>query len=590
MPGRLRRNSRSACRGVRSSPAQRRLLSSAALWLPCLSAFGVETGWLEPGNLDAVAGFSLPLLVTVIALSTFVSEDLTCIAAGLLVSSGAIAAVPAILACFAGIFVGDGLLYLTGRYLGRPAVRRAPLKWLVTEADLDRSSEWFTHNGPTVIFTSRFLPGTRLPTYVAAGLLRMNVWRFSLYFLLAAAVWTPILVGLSIVLGHTFLTIFEVYQQVALWTLAGLALAIWLIVEWVVPAFTYRGRRFLVSRWRRWTRWEFWPPWLFYPPVVAYVLCLGLRHRCLTLFTCCNPSIEAGGFIGESKSDILDHLHIDPAFVARFKRIPGGPTPTERTAQVLKFMHDHAMSYPLVLKPDAGQRGAGVAFVQSDEDVEIYMKDMPADVIAQAYAVGEEFGVFYYRCPDEDTGRLFSITAKRMISVVGDGVKTLESLILGDDRAVCQAAIHLRKHSGHLFDVPRAGERIPLVELGTHCRGATFYDGCTHATPGLLARIDEISKGDPGFFFGRYDIRTSSVEEMEAGRGFQIVEVNGVTSEATHIYDPSNSLWTAYRVLMRQWAVAFEIGRRNRGRGVEPVGMGALIRLVRDYREGHRVP
>ena len=69
-----------------------------------------------------------------------------------------------------------------------------------------------------------------------------------------------------------------------------------------------RWRRNLVGRVRRWSRWEFWPPYLFYPPVIAYIVYLGIKFRSWTLFTAANPAIPAGGFVGESKHQILDNL------------------------------------------------------------------------------------------------------------------------------------------------------------------------------------------------------------------------------------------------------------------------------------------
>ena len=42
-----------------------------------------------------------------------------------------------------------------------------------------------------------------------------------------------------------------------------------------------------------------------------------------------------------------------------------------------------------------------------------------------------------------------------------------------------------------------------------------------------------------------YDLRYASAQDLLEGRGFQIVEVNGVSSEATSIYDPKNSLRSA---------------------------------------------
>ena len=44
------------------------------------------------------------------------------------------------------------------------------------------------------------------------------------------------------------------------------------------------------------------------------------------------------------------------------------------------------------------------------------------------------------------------------------------------------------------------------------------------------------------------------------------------------------SLFNAYRVLVEQWRIAFEIGQRNRERGARPSSVAELIRMVRDYR------
>jgi len=69
-----------------------------------------------------------------------------------------------------------------------------------------------------------------------------------------------------------------------------------------------------------------------------------------------------------------------------------------------------------------------------------------------------------------------------------------------------------------------------------------------------------------------------------AGRYIKVIELNGVTSEATHIYDPKMSLIDAYRVLFEQWRIAFEIGDRNRARGVRPIVIRELVRAVCDFR------
>jgi hypothetical protein len=138
--------------------------------------------------------------------------------------------------------------------------------------------------------------------------------------------------------------------------------------------------------------------------------------------------------------------------------------------------------------------------------------------------------------------------------------------------------------------VPTAGQSVQLVEIGTHCRGSIFLDGIDTLTPALEEVIDRIAQGFDGFFFGRFDIRVPSRQDFMAGRNMKIVELNGVTSEATHIYDPKLSLFDAYRVLFEQWRIAFEIGDFNRARGMRPTSVTDLFNLTREYRrlaQGH---
>ena len=104
---------------------------------------------------------------------------------------------PGVSACVAGIFFGDLLLYFAGRLLGRPIVRWKPLR-RSSEQKLDLASKWLAERGASVVILSRFTPGLRLPTYVAAGLLKTRFWTFASYFLLAAVLWTPLLVGAAV--------------------------------------------------------------------------------------------------------------------------------------------------------------------------------------------------------------------------------------------------------------------------------------------------------------------------------------------------------------------------------------------------------
>lgn len=345
-----------------------------------------------------------------------------------------------------------------------------------------------------------------------------------------------------------------------------------------------RASRNFFGRLKRWSRWEFWPPYLFYPPVVAYIAYLGIRFRHWTLFTAANPAIPAGGFVGESKHQILNHLKNAAPWLP-FSRLLAGGAPTRRLAEAKELMQQQGLQFPVVLKPDAGQRGAGVAIVRSLEQLNEYLTNSSFPVILQEYAPGEEYGVFYYRYPGDAHGRVFSVTEKRMPLLVGDGKRTLGELILADERAVCMADFYLRRNSERVQEIPAMGERVQLVEIGTHCRGAIFLDGGGTITPELEEVIDQIARSIDGFYFGRFDIRVPSRQDFMAGHNIKIVELNGVTSEATHIYDPKMSLADAYRVLFEQWRIAFEIGHLNRERGFPVTSARELLRAVHEYCE-----
>jgi hypothetical protein len=338
----------------------------------------------------------------------------------------------------------------------------------------------------------------------------------------------------------------------------------------------------MYSSWVRLARWEFWPPWAAYPPVAGYVIGLALRHRSLTVFTAANPSIPAGGFVGESKIDILRRL--GPASVARsvfLERTLPAETKIER---VEAFLSTLDRQWPIVVKPDQGQRGSGVLVARTRESLHARLAQTPADTIVQEYVPGVEFGVFYVRRPGDARGRILSITEKRLPSVMGDGRSTIEELILKDADTIGMARFHLRQHADRLPEVPAAMEVVSLGDCGSHCRGARFYDAGTLLTPALERAIDDIASRCAGFYFGRFDLRVPSRDALTRGEGITILELNGVTSEVTHIYDPGVSLIEAYRALFAQWRLAFEIGEANAARGARVWSLAELAGLVAEWR------
>lgn len=330
---------------------------------------------------------------------------------------------------------------------------------------------------------------------------------------------------------------------------------------------------------------EFWPMWAFYPPVMAYAAWQMLRHRGLLLPTVANPSFPGGGFVGESKADILamavEHI---PEWVAPFVRIerPADAGPTDLAAETdaaLRALADAGLALPVVAKPDLGCRGAGVRLVRTRVDLAAYLDAFPrgATLLLQTLVPHEgEAGVFYVREPGQARGRIVSLTLKYFPHVTGDGRRTLRELIEADPRAGRLPHLYLHRHAARLDEVPPAGRSVRLAFAGSHSRGAIFRDGTALVTPAMEARFDALAQALPEFHFGRFDVRFARFDEVQQGRGFTIVEVNGAGAESTHIWDRRTSLPRAWRDLMRQYRWLFEIGAANRRRGFRPLSLRAF--------------
>jgi hypothetical protein len=333
----------------------------------------------------------------------------------------------------------------------------------------------------------------------------------------------------------------------------------------------------------RWTRWEFWPVWLFYIPVGANYLRLALKYRGFTLPTAANPGIFSGGFVGESKIVTLRDLHATSLEFTAEAYLVEGVTPIERLAAIEQLRARRRLDFPIILKPDVGQRGVGVKLIRSQEQAAAYLQQTTAPLVVQRYAPGpHEIGVFYYRLPNEERGRIFAITEKIFPTITGDGQHAIEELVWEDDRARFVAETYLQRLAERRSEILHSGETMKLVEAGNHAQGCIFRDGAHLWSEELERRIDEISRRLDGFFIGRYDIRYASHEDLRAGHNFQIIELNGAASEATSIYDSRNSLFAAYRTLFHQWELVFKIGAANRQRGYRPTAPALLWRKWRE--------
>jgi membrane protein DedA with SNARE-associated domain len=514
-------------------------------------------------------------------LATFVLEDVAAVGAGLLLATGGISWPAAFAACFLGIWMGDAGLYALARYAGRGWFERSSLRRFAVEvADSER---WFAHRGTPILIFSRLVPGARLPTYLAAGFLRVPLSRFLLVTGIASCVWTLAILFLAQTFGERLTTWLGTYKHAGL-LLLGAGVALFVTLQLLRRALVNFNFRRLLTRLDRWRHWEFWPAWMFYPPVGIYCAWLALKYRGLSVPTAANPGIFSGGMVGESKMATLDELLLtNPEFTAEAALIVGD-TLAERLHSLDEIRTRLGMDFPLILKPDVGQRGVGIKLIRSVPQAEAYLRQTSAPLVAQRYAPGpHEAGIFYYRFPHESRGHIFAITEKLFPILTGDGRSTVMDLVWRDSRARFMADKYLQRFSERQREVLAAGEELKLVEAGNHAQGCIFRDGMHLCTPALTERIDAISRELKGFFIGRYDIRYRSEEDLRAGKCFKIIELNGAASEATSIYDARNSLFAAYGTLFRQWDLVFAIGSANRRLGCVPTKLSLVWQKWREY-------
>lgn len=326
-------------------------------------------------------------------------------------------------------------------------------------------------------------------------------------------------------------------------------------------------------------KWEFAPAWLVYFPIVFLWFYWAIRARSFVFFTGANPSIEMGGLFGESKFGILIRIaakNVPPTIFI--------PDPSVLSKElIMSGMKDNGMVFPIILKPDKGERGRGVEKIQNEKDIEIYLQKYHFPLLIQAFAAEkEEFGIMYHRYPNEKKGKITSIVQKGFLAVTGDGKSMLDELFLADERCLFHREMLLNLYSEELNTVLPKGERKILVSIGNHARGTTFLNGNALISPELLPVFDEITDNFEGFYIGRFDLKADSIEEVAKGN-FKIMELNGVGAEPGHIYAPDNPLFDSYSSLIKHWNRIFKIAKMNFEKGVKRSTFKEVWAFYKEY-------
>lgn len=309
------------------------------------------------------------------------------------------------------------------------------------------------------------------------------------------------------------------------------------------------------------TQWEHWPTLVYYIPLLPFFVLRSLKAGHPLHFTTANPAILFSGIGTESKFKTLSLL------------------PEQFRPKSLQVFQDHSFEdikgrlqesdirFPIIAKPDIGFRGYLVKKIDSENELKNYLLNVKQPVILQEFVRYEkELGIFYNRIPGQEKGSITSITIKKFIRIKGDGRSSVSELILADERAFLYFDLFKIIHREKLEQVLDKDEELVLSVIGNHSKGTQFLNGNHLIDEDLNNFADEICKQIPGWYYGRLDIKYLNLESLLANRDFKVLEVNGIISEPTHIYDASHknaSYVNALKSINDHWKKMAQIAKIN---------------------------
>lgn len=312
----------------------------------------------------------------------------------------------------------------------------------------------------------------------------------------------------------------------------------------------------------RLTHWESWHYLAKYIPIMPVWAYYCLRARSLWFFTPSNPTISFGGMEGETKSEMYQQLppgsypesiYISPAF---------------SVAEIGSLLLQSGIRYPFAAKPDAGMMGFMFRRITNADELKAYHKTMPVSYIIQTLVEYPlEVSVFYYRLPNQQKGTISGFLKKEFLQVTGDGQSTLLELMVAYDRVRFRLEEMKAKHADKLGEVLPVGTIYFLSFALNLSRGGKLISLAHEIDEQLLQVFDGLSHHAKHFYYGRYDIKCTSVEDLKNGKNFYILEYNGCGAEPHHAYGNGNSLWQAYRIFTHHWKMLFQISQYNHRHG-----------------------
>ena len=321
-------------------------------------------------------------------------------------------------------------------------------------------------------------------------------------------------------------------------------------------------------------RYEFWDPRLFNLPFYVYLalqtIKAGLHPKALFK---ADFALENGD-LRASKYAIQQTLGMEKFPPTLF--LGHAETLEIKKRKVLRFAREHG--FPLMAKPDVGERGMAVKLIADESMLDRLLPLISPDYLIQPLVkLPLEYGLFYVRY--QHLPMIIGINGKLFPHVMGNGRDSILEMI--------QKNPHYSRHwrgfikGQDLEKVPAEGDYVRLSQIGSHTMGCIFTDETHLITPTLEKAVFKILDDVAGFNYGRLDVRTDSVTAFQEGH-FKLIEVNGISSLPTEMFDPKYSLVDAYRIFFNvaDWLV--KIAHEHRHRKMETPSLLRLMKQIQN--------
>lgn len=325
---------------------------------------------------------------------------------------------------------------------------------------------------------------------------------------------------------------------------------------------------------------EFWPAWVLQSALYVQGISLGLWAGGLTWFARVNPGMAWGGMLAYSKSEAMAELPpINKAAELAFN----WPMSVE---QLVKQLAESNLSWPLVLKPDQGERGRDVYRLAHLEALQQCLQPLPAGryLVQEFLQLPYEFGVFVAKSTITQRFEVLSLTWKVPLGVAGDGVSTVKQLLAQHPRAKHYPWLLAGLPAELQNAVPTPAAWQPLHFSGNHCRGAAFMDAGSLINPALHECLHTVLSPVTGFRFGRLDVMVAQPDDLWRPEAIKVLEINGANAEPAHIYDPQLPFLKMLREVLRYQRLMWQQARWMQKQGTMAPPLRSLWPVLRSYR------